>query len=253
MTWWGKLVGSGIGLLGGPWAALAGGAIGHFFDQENQTPEEELRAKLLYHALFFSAAAKIAKADGKISYNEILIVESLIQKFGLHPKQEKFAKDIFRKSKASQRPISQDFKDCGKLIQFNSALAHSFLGGLWEIVKANGYPHSSTQVKCLLIGEEILKIQPGTVKSWFIHGQTHHKTSPSQKESDLDASYRTLGVDPSLDFAQIKKIFRAKIMMVHPDQVKSKALPQDLLVFAHEQAVRLNLAFEAIKRAKGFK
>ena len=137
MNWWGKAIGTGIGLLGGPLSALIGGAVGHFFDEEAKQPKEELRAKLLYYALFFSSAAKVARADGGISSKEIECVESLIKKFSLNQRLENFAKDIFRKSKESKQPITVDFKACGKLIQFNPTLAHSFLGGLFEIAKSN--------------------------------------------------------------------------------------------------------------------
>ena len=65
MNWWGKLIGSGIGLLGGPMGALVGAAIGHLYDEDDITPQDEKK-----HAsctlLTFSCASKIAKADGRI-------------------------------------------------------------------------------------------------------------------------------------------------------------------------------------------
>ena len=223
-----------------------------FFDEEAKQPKEELRAKLLYYALFFSSAAKVARADGGISSKEIECVESLIKKFSLNQRLENFAKDIFRKSKESKQPITVDFKACGKLIQFNPTLAHSFLGGLFEIAKSNGPPISHSQLKCLLLGEAILRIQPGTVKSWFRSGQFHSPES-GKNVSELDDSYHILGVDKSVDFDLVKKSFREKIRLVHPDQLTGKKLPQELIIFAQEQAVRLNLAFEKIKRARGIK
>ena len=98
----------------------------------------------------------------------------------------------------------------------------------------------------------ILKIQPGTVKSWFKYGQ-FYSPEPDKKVSELDDSYHLLGVDKSVDFDLIKKSFREKIRLVHPDQLTGKEVPQELIVFAQEQAVRLNLAFEKIKRARGIK
>ena len=41
MNWWGKLIGSGIGLLGGPMGALVGAAIGHLYDEDDITPQDE--------------------------------------------------------------------------------------------------------------------------------------------------------------------------------------------------------------------
>ena len=46
----------------------------------------------------------------------------------LSPSLEKFAKDVFRKSKASKRSIDQDFKECAELVQYNQSIGTSF----WE-------------------------------------------------------------------------------------------------------------------------
>ena len=54
-------------MLGGPIGALAGAAIGHLYDDDDPTPQNEKKARVLYLAYFFSCAAKIAKADGGVS------------------------------------------------------------------------------------------------------------------------------------------------------------------------------------------
>ena len=114
MNWWGKVVGTGFGLLAGPVGGLIGGYLGHQLDQQQPGPTDEKKAKLLYHAYFFSAAAKLAKANGGISKTEIAKVESIIQRMQLSPSMEKFSKEIFRKSKTSTRSIQFDFKECSR-------------------------------------------------------------------------------------------------------------------------------------------
>ena len=99
MNWWGKLIGTGVGMFGGPIGAIAGAAIGHLYDDEDPTPQNEQKARILYLAYFFSCAAKIAKADGRVSEGEIRTVESLINRFGLDEKRSEFAKNVFRKAK----------------------------------------------------------------------------------------------------------------------------------------------------------
>ena len=137
MNWWGKLIGTGVGMFGGPIGALAGAAIGHLYDEEDPTPQNERKARILYLAYFFSCAAKISKADGVISSEEISMTESLMDRFGLDDKTKEFAKNVFRKAKKSKRSIDDDFKEVAKLIGFEQTIAQSFVGGLFEIVKAN--------------------------------------------------------------------------------------------------------------------
>ena len=76
MNWWGKLIGTGIGMFGGPIGALAGAALGHLYDEDDPATQDERKARVLYLAYFFSCAAKVAKADGRISAEEIAVTES---------------------------------------------------------------------------------------------------------------------------------------------------------------------------------
>ena len=50
-----------------------------------------------------------------------------------------------------------------------------------------------------------------------------------------------------------KKAYRDKMSSLHPDRLESKELPEELIVFAKEQVVRLNLAYENIKSAMKIK
>ncbi|MBT5910909.1 MAG: hypothetical protein HOH25_14025, partial [Opitutae bacterium] len=71
MTWWGKLIGTGVGMFGGPIGAMAGAALGHAYDKDNPEVTDEKKARVLYLAYFFSCLAKVAKADGRVSEAEI--------------------------------------------------------------------------------------------------------------------------------------------------------------------------------------
>src|SRR6056300_429873 len=102
MNWWGKLIGTGVGLLGGPIGAIAGAAIGHLYDDGDPTPQNEQKARILYLTYFFSCAAKLSKADGHVSAGEIKAVELLIKRMCLSAKTTEFAKNVFRKAKESK-------------------------------------------------------------------------------------------------------------------------------------------------------
>ena len=62
MNWWGKLIGTGVGMFGGPIGALAGAAIGHLYDEEDPTPQNERKARILYLAYFFFLCSKDFKS-----------------------------------------------------------------------------------------------------------------------------------------------------------------------------------------------
>jgi len=251
MNWWGKIIGSGLGLLGGPIGVMIGGYLGHKVDESAHPQLDQKKAQLLYYAYFFSCAAKIAKADGNISKSEIETVESLIHRMGLSEKMERFAKEVFRKSKSSQRSILKDLQDCSELICHNPSIAHSFMGGLFEVATCENKKSSRNQVQMLLSGQEYFKLPKGTILSWYKGG--YNFSFNESTSANLKESYAMFGLSKTAKFEDVKKAYRDKMSSLHPDRLESKDLPEELIVFAKEQVVRLNLAYEKIKSAMKIK
>ena len=250
MNWWGKLIGTGVGMFGGPIGALAGAAIGHLYDEDDPTPQNERKARILYLAYFFSCAAKISKADGGISSEEISMTELLMDRFGLDDKTKEFAKNVFRKAKNSKRSIDDDFKEVAKLIGFEQTIAQSFVGGLFEIVKSNGKKVNELQIRFLLRAEERFKLQPGTIQSWFKHGYKPPHEENSATQISLEEAYEILMVNKDSSDSELKKAYHSKVANFHPDKLKSKNLPDEFMQFANAELAKINLAYETIQNAK---
>ena len=228
MNWWGKLIGTGVGMFGGPIGALAGAAIGHLYDEDDPTPQNERKARILYLAYFFSCAAKISKADGGVSSQEISMTESLMDRFGLDDKTKEFAKNVFRKAKNSKRSIDDDFKEVAKLIGFEQTIAQSFVGGLFEIVKANGRKTNELQLRFLLRAEERFKLQPGTVQSWFKNGYKPPQEVNSESQISLDEAYEILEVKRIPLILNSKKLTIIKLQIFIRINLKAKTCPMNL-------------------------
>ena len=250
MNWWGKLIGTGVGMFGGPIGALAGAAIGHLYDEDDPTPQNERKARILYLAYFFSCAAKISKADGGISSEEISMTELLMDRFGLDDKTKEFAKNVFRKAKNSKRSIDDDFKEVAKLIGFEQTIAQSFVGGLFEIVKSNGKKVNELQIRFLLRAEERFKLQPGTIQSWFKNGYKPPHEENSATQISLEEAYEILMVNKDSSDSELKKAYHSKVANFHPDKLKSKNLPDEFMQFANAELAKINLAYETIQNAK---
>jgi DnaJ like chaperone protein len=250
MNWWGKVIGTGVGMLGGPIGALAGAALGHLYDDDDPTPQNEQKARILYLAYFFSCAAKVAKADGGISAQEIGATESIMDRMGLNDRTRDFAKNVFRKAKSSRRSIDEDLKEVGRLIGDEPTVAQSFLGGLYEIVRSNGKKLNEMQIRYLLRGEERLRLQPGTVQAWIRGGYAPPHQDANVSALSLDESYETLGVSKTASEKEVKVAYRARAADFHPDKLKSKNLPDEFIAFANDQLARINEAHGTIRKAR---
>ncbi|MEC8791523.1 MAG: DnaJ domain-containing protein, partial [Verrucomicrobiota bacterium] len=240
-----------IGMFGGPIGALAGAALGHLYDEDDPATQDDRKARVLYLAYFFSCAAKVAKADGRISAEEIAVTESLMKRMGLDERTAEFAKNVFRKAKASRRSIDEDFKEVGKMIGYEPTVAQSFLGGLFEIVRSNGEKLNEMQVRLLLRGEERLKLTPGTLRSWIRGGYAPPQHDPSVDRISLEEAYDALGLARDCTDADLKKTYRARAADFHPDKLRSKNLPEEFVAFANDQLAKINQAHQVIREARG--
>ncbi|MBT8489469.1 MAG: TerB family tellurite resistance protein, partial [Deltaproteobacteria bacterium] len=105
MSFLGKLVGGTIGFaMAGPLGAIAGAALGHAFDTGGQTyyTTEQARlsdgeeAQFTFFVAAFSMLAKLVKADGRVSKEEIDAVENfMVYDLNLNPESKRLAKNIF--------------------------------------------------------------------------------------------------------------------------------------------------------------
>ena len=251
MTWWGKLIGTGVGMFGGPIGALVGAAFGHAYDKDNPEVTDEKKARVLYLAYFFSCLAKVAKADGRVSEAEINVAESLMARLGLSDKMREFSINVFRKAKDGKVPIDDYLAQTGKLIGFDSTVAQSFLGGLFEMARAEDGKMSELQARILLRGEECLRLPHGTVQSWVKGGYAPPADDPDGAAISLDESYHALDVPKAATDPEVKAAYRKKCAAFHPDKIQSKGLPPEFTTFANDQLARINQAHDLIRKARG--
>ena len=86
MPWWGTLLGGTLGyMFGGPLGALLGAALGRNFDRGIKITDQQgtfgagqqERVQAAFFTTTFSVMGHIAKADGKVTRDEIAAAESL--------------------------------------------------------------------------------------------------------------------------------------------------------------------------------
>ncbi len=109
MGWWGKIVGGAFGfMLGGPLGAMLGAAVGHSFDTGVKVsaqsapfgdgPDTE-RIQSAFFAAVFSVMGHVAKADGRVSEDEIDMARAVMQQMSLNQAQTRVAMDLFNQGK----------------------------------------------------------------------------------------------------------------------------------------------------------
>ena len=130
---YGKLIGGLIGLLtGGIFGLVLGVAAGHFFDRglartmQFASPENIQRIKASFFETTFLLSGYMAKADGRVSEQEIAHTEAIFNQMGLSAAQRKQAIELFQRGAAEgfqlEPVVSAYLENCGSQRQLQQTL-----------------------------------------------------------------------------------------------------------------------------------
>ncbi len=253
MSWLGKMIGGTIGFaLGGPIGAVAGAAFGHtFVDKKEtaylssqpgtqQTLSSNEEAQLVFFTAAFSMLAKICKADGKVTENEISMVEAFMKRdLQLDPNGQKTAITIFRQ--AVHSPESFD----AFAIQFYSVfrpqpnIIELMMDVLLRVSTADG-SISNEEETMLLSATRI-----------FNYSTADYERLKSKYVKQTNKYYAVLKCDETSSNDEIKKQYRKLVTEYHPDKIEAKGLPEEFVKFANDKFKEIQEAYDTIKTERG--
>lgn len=261
MSWWGKFIGGAVGFsMGGPLGLLIGGVLGHkLVDkpmQKGMDDNHELTQAAFFTATF-SIMGHIAKADGRVSEDEIAMARQIMDHMQLDAQQKRAAIDLFNEGKKGTFDLQ------GVLLQFKQAahrrttLLQMFMEIQLHAAYADGTMAASEQAIINTIAQQLgfssrhveqlsilVRSNLGLGANQYYQGQsTAHKS-----EADLlKEAYEILGVSRSSTDAEVKKAYRRLMNQHHPDKLVSKGLPEEMIQLANEKTQQIKAAYELIK------
>jgi DnaJ like chaperone protein len=223
MAVWGKIIGGVIGSIGGPIGIGLGAALGHQIDRAVDKVGKKQQVAVAYMFILVASMAKMAKADGRISKEEIERIDQLFTQLGFAGEARQAAREIFRQEKDSNSDVGAYFEQFSKLTEADLSQAQVLYTILLEIAKADGQLHEA-EVEILRLAESKLRLPFGYTDREI--GSQH---------SSLKHAAEVLGVSESASEAEIKKAFRDKCKKMHPDVLRSQGLPDELVQYAGAQ------------------
>jgi len=253
MGWFGKIALGSLGMMfGGPLGAVVGAALGHHFidKKEAQTRDrfqisggraDDVAAhQAAGFVCILSILAKIAKADGVITQDELAVVDRFIKSLTISADEKEFARRVFNEAKHSPYALEDFTSQFYRMTQAQPAVLCSFLDVLFQVASADGVLHP----------EEEKAIR--TVKDIFRLTDAQFDSIRARYFTNDDKYYQMLNCSARSTDEEIKKSYRKLVKDFHPDTVIAKGLPDEFIQFATRRFQEIQEAYEQIRKKRKF-
>jgi DnaJ like chaperone protein len=267
MTYWGKVVGTIAGLATGrPWIGLLGFILGHQFDRGfadkfTKFGPEVSQSRLgqvspRFAEILFETMGHVAKADGRVTEDEIRAARALMHRLGMGPAEIRSSIRQFEAGKRHDYPLRNKMRELREQTGRKQDARGLFLRLLMEVVLASGTVHQSerlilwTVCKELDVGraelaqlEAMLRAQRGFRRSAAGDADTRR----------IDLAYRTLGVEQSSSNDDIKKAYRRLMNKSHPDKLAGGDHDAAVISEAERRTREVRGAYELLKTRRSIR
>jgi DnaJ like chaperone protein len=241
MQWFGKGIGGIIGaLVGGPVGSLLGVIVGHRLDE----------IRRLFVETTFEVMGHVAKADGRVSEEEVQIARRIMHGMRMSDEQVQDAIEHFTRGKRAGYPVEdrlEELADGGGLartflqIQLQAALGAGHIGrekreALERVTRALGLGRA-----------ELVELEE------LVRGLAAGGGAGAASAQSLEAAHRVLGVGPQASDDEVKIAYRRLMNQHHPDKLVARGLPVSMIGVAEQRTREVRAAYERIKTQRGFK
>ncbi len=240
MSIWGKILGGAAGFaLGGPLGALIGAAAGHAVDKMRETGDggaEDATKRVAFTIAVIALGAKMAKADGKVTRDEI---QAFKRVFRIPPEEAKNVGRVFDQARRDARGFEPYARQIAGMFADNPVVLEELLNGLFHIARADGQ----------VAPEELAYLQQISQ----IFGLSTERWEPVRAGNvgpDQSDPYEIIGVPRDAADKDIKTAYRKLVRENHPDRLVAQGMPQEFIDLANEKLATINTAYDRIEQAR---
>jgi DnaJ like chaperone protein len=242
-----------FGIFGAFLGYLAGSAIDRYraYGAGGINPLTSARRQAVFLETVFILMGKLAKADGRISADEIAHVEAFMDKLGMSPEHRQLAIALFKQGAAAGYDISP------KLDEFIAACGHT--NSLKQMLLVYLVVMAISDGRLDAAEENLLRgvaLHLGYDEPAFRHllemilNQSHFAGGQAPSVDALDDAYKALGVSKESSDQEIKRAYRKLISQYHPDKLMGQGVPEDMIKMATAQAQEIQAAYDLIKKSR---
>ncbi|MEM1389831.1 MAG: molecular chaperone DjiA [Pseudomonadota bacterium] len=190
-----------------------------------------------FTAAVIGLGAKMAKADGRVTDDEIMVFSRVFQ---TDPKDAATVRRVFNLAQQTVRGYESYARKIGRKYAARPCLLEGVLDGLFMIATADN----------IVTADELEYLE--TVSAAFgFNEATFRRIKASHVGPERDDPYHVLGVAHDAEFDLIRRTYRRLMADNHPDRVIQNGAPREFEAAAHDKAAAITSAFAKIKAERG--
>jgi DnaJ like chaperone protein len=200
--------------------------------------DPELRRRVAFSVAMIALSAKMAKADGIVTQDEIRAFQDI---FSMPQEERRNVERLYRLAMADTAGYEVYARQLAGLCgsgQPDCRMLEDILEGLFHIAKADGVIHEA-ELRFLRKIAEIFSI----TERHFDAILARHAIG------DVDP-WAVLGVARGTAFDEVRRSYLRLVTDHHPDRMIARGVPEEFLALANERMAALNAAYEAIERGR---
>lgn len=251
MQWLGKAIGGLIGAFAGPVGSLVGVLIGHQWDRQASGGRRAISQ--LFFEVTFEIMGHVAKADGRISEDEVRVARRIMQGMRLTEPQVQSAIERFTRGKAGDYSFESRLRALAAQIDGRADLARAFVQIQLQSALGAGQVGADKRQALWRVAERlgVTRAELAQLEA-IVRGFGGAGGQPTPAEM-LEAAYRVLGVTAQAGDDEVKTAYRRLMSQHHPDKLVARGLPESMAGVAEQKTHEVRTAYERIKEQRGFK
>lgn len=242
----GGILGSVIGAVVGNWVEtkIKGMKGGQSAGHENASGSAN-SGELSTLAAIAAMLSKLAKADGRITSDEVRYCEKVFDRLGLRGEKREYCIRVFQTAKSDSHSI-YEYAESFAASQESASVREVVYGILWDLACIDGVvsPEERSILRQIL---PCLRLR----QSLFGWECRNRGLDDDEGSARTPANpYEVLGCPRTASDEEVKRAYREKAKQLHPDTLRAQGLSEELISRANDQMARINAAWSEIRAAR---
>jgi len=239
----GRRAGAGYGRSGTGYGRAGYDRVGYDDTWRSNPSYTQSQAQSAFMVAMISLAAKVAKADGRVSPEEIRFFDDFLHSnLGMSAADRRIAARIFNQARDSSVPAGEFARQVRGILGHQTDRLRDLVCLLLKLAYADGVLGAAEETLIRQIARDLGIGERGYQECLALFGH-----------DSIENAYQTLGLERTATDREVKTAYRRLAKEYHPDTLAAKGLSEEFESYAREKMRAVNGAYERIRDTRRMK